>query len=444
MNKKLNFIFKYKKIYKVVLYLLVFFVIIFSTYFFIPKFFNYTPKLIEESLKQNSNINIKNIASIKYKPFPSPRLSLIGSNLKFEKNILIIENAEIDIILNPLSIINYKILDYNKIYIKKGFSIIEVNKINQLFEYVKKNRKKINLKKNKIILLKKNKTLFEISDSQIKINTTRNAQQLIINGFFFNHEATFIVQDKSKDKTEIVFKIPELDILANVIIDKKNNLKVFKGLVNIEVLNNFLQFNFSKEENLKINKGFLRSDLTNTLFEGDLFFKPYFSFDLAIELSVLNIEKLVSFLQQKYFQSESREMVLIKKIDGSLNFKNIFTGSIVFKNTEIYFQNFKIGKKNPIFFDAVINQLGPKGKVQFNLNTRIQYKKRSFKDLKIAGYVTPSTSKVTFDKIVFDKDNFTKKKITNYEKKFKSEVIGNSLSNIFNEKKVKIFFRNFK
>ena len=65
MNKKLNFIFKYKKIYKVVLYLLVFFVIIFSTYFFIPKFFNYTPKLIEESLKQNSNINIKNPSSNK-------------------------------------------------------------------------------------------------------------------------------------------------------------------------------------------------------------------------------------------------------------------------------------------------------------------------------------------------------------------------------------------
>ena len=131
MNKRINFIFKDKKINKFFLYLLVFFVTIFSVYFFIPKFFNYTPKLIAESLKKNSNINIKNISKINNKFLPSPRLRLQGSNLEFEKNILIVKNAEIDIILNPLSVINYKILDYNKILIKKGFSTIEINKLNQ-------------------------------------------------------------------------------------------------------------------------------------------------------------------------------------------------------------------------------------------------------------------------------------------------------------------------
>ena len=49
MNKKLNNIFKYKKKYKVILYFHVFIVIVFSVYFFIPNFFNYSPKLIEES-----------------------------------------------------------------------------------------------------------------------------------------------------------------------------------------------------------------------------------------------------------------------------------------------------------------------------------------------------------------------------------------------------------
>jgi len=138
MNKKLNFIFKDKKIYKVFLYLLVFFVIIFSTYFFIPKFFNYTPKLIEESLIKNSNIKIKNISNINYKFLPSPRLSLLGSSLKFEGNILAVEGAEIEIILNPLSIINYKIIDYNKILVKRGFSFFEIDKADELFDYIKK------------------------------------------------------------------------------------------------------------------------------------------------------------------------------------------------------------------------------------------------------------------------------------------------------------------
>ena len=66
MNKKLNFILKIKKNYKYFLYLLVFIIIIISIYFVIPKFFNYTPKLIQENLKKNSNINIKNISNVNY------------------------------------------------------------------------------------------------------------------------------------------------------------------------------------------------------------------------------------------------------------------------------------------------------------------------------------------------------------------------------------------
>jgi len=444
MNKKLNFIFKNKKIYKVFLYLLVFFVIIFSTYFFIPKFFNYAPKLIEESLVINSDIKIKNISNINYKFLPSPRLSLSGTSLEFKENILAVEGAEIEIILNPLSIINYKILDYNKILIKGGFSIVEIDEVDLLFNYIKQNKKKIIFKKNKIVLLKNKKKLFEVSDSQVKINTTNNLQQLNINGFFFNHKITFILKDESKGKTKIVFKIPELDISSNITIDNKDKLQPYRGLVNIEVLNNFFQFNFSKEQNIKIKEGFLRSGLINSLIAGNLSFKPYFSFDLNIQPSTLNIEKLILILQKKYFLEDLRKTEFINKIDGSLNFRNMFRGSIVFKNTEIFFQNFKVGKVNPIFFDANISQFGPKGKVQFNLNTSIQYKKKVARNLKMSGYVTPSTSKVTFSKIIFDEENFTEKKINNYEEKFKNEVIDGSLSNIFNEKKIKNFFKNFK
>ena len=444
MNKKLNFIFKNKKIYKVFLYLLAFFVIIFSTYFFIPKFFNYDPKLLEESLVKNSNIKIKNISNINYKFLPSPRLSLSGSSLEFKENILAVEGAEIEIILNPLSIINYKILDYNKILIKGGFSIVEIDEVDLLFNYIKQNKKKIIFKKNKIVILKNKKKLFEVSDSQVKINTTNDLQQLNIKGFFFNHKITFVLKDESEGKTKIVFKIPELDISSNITIDNKDKLQLYRGLVNIEVLNNFFQFNFSKEQNIKIKEGFLRSSLINSLIAGDLSFKPYFSFDLNIQPSTLNIEKLIPILQKKYFLEDLRKTEFINKIDGSLNFRKMFTGSIVFKNTEIFFQNFKVGKVNPIFFDANISQFGPKGKVQFNLNTSIQYKKKVARNLKISGYVTPSTSKITFSKIIFDEENFTEKKINNYEKKFKNEVIDGSLSNIFNEKKIKNFFKNFK
>ena len=163
MNKNFNFIFKEKKFYKVVLYLLIFIVIIFSVYFSIPKFFNYTPKLIQESLRKNSDISVRDISSIQYKFFPSPRLSLSGSNLVFKENVLQVVSAEIDIILNPLNIINYKKIDYRKLLIKEGSTKIEIDKVNQLFNYVKKNQKKINFKKNIIILSQEKKNCLKLT-----------------------------------------------------------------------------------------------------------------------------------------------------------------------------------------------------------------------------------------------------------------------------------------
>ena len=443
MRKKLYFIFKNKKINKVFLFLLAFFIVSFFAYLFTPNFFNYTPNLIQKSIYQNSNINIKNISKISYKLFPSPRLRLYGSSLEFGDNILEIEGAEVDIILNPLRIIKYKNLNYNKFFIRGGSTALEIKKINQLFNYMKNNKKKFNFKNNNIILFKEKNKLFEINNSLGKISSKHNTQQLNINGLFLNHKIFFILKNISKTKTKITLKIPELDVSAEILFDTKDNYATYEGLVNIEVLNNFFQFNLIKKKNIRIDKGFVRSSLIDTLFQGELFFKPYFSFNLDIEPNTLNIEKLISIVLQKYFLEDLNNYGIIKKIDGSLNFKNMFEGSIIFKNREIFLKNFQIGKNNKIIFNANVSQFGKKGKIQFDLIKNIQNKKSAARVLKISGYIIPSISKVTFEKIIFDEEIFTAKKIKGYEKKFKKEVIRNSLINIFSKKKINSFFEDF-
>jgi len=367
MNKKFKFIFKYKKNYKSILYLLLFIVFIFSIYFFIPKFFNYTPKLVQESLKRNSNINIKHITNINYKFFPSPRLRLSGVDLEFGEDILGVENTEVDIILKPLRIINYKNLDYNKFLLSRGSTNIELSKVNKLFDYIKKNKNKINFKNNTIILQRENKKLFEINDSLIKFNTKNNIQQLSINGLFLNHKTSFILKDKNDSKISISLKIPELDILTNILLENIDNFKTIKGTINFEVLNNFFQFNLIKEKNITIKKGFVRSSLINSSFEGDVSFKPYFSFNLDVYPSSLNTKRLILILKKKYFSENLYAIKIIKKIDDSLNFKNTPDGKVVFKNTEISLQNFKLDKEKKISFNAQISEFGTKGKIQFNL-----------------------------------------------------------------------------
>ena len=443
MNKKLNYILNLKKKSKFILYLLVFIVIIFSTFFLIPKFFSYTPNLIQESLKKNSDINIKNISNIDYNFFPTPRLSLLGSELEFEGNFLEVKNAEINIILNPFSIINYKVIDYNTILVDGGSSNLAVNRVNQLFNYIKKNKKKINFKRNKIILLRENKKLFEINESSTKFKTKKNTNRLNINGYFLDHKISFILENKPDNKFQILMKVPELDISTNILLENKDNFKKFQGLAKFEVLNNFFQFNLTKDKNIIINNGFVRSGLVNSAFEGSLSFKPYFSFNLESKLNTLDVNKLMKKIQQKYFLDNPLEDELIKKMDGSIEFKNIFEGRLLFKNREILFQNFKVGKKDQIFFDAKISEFGKKAKIKFNLSKNIQNKNDSLKKIQLSGFLIPSSSKFVFERIIFDEETFTVKKIKNYENKFNEEVVNNSIKNVFNEIKVNNFFKSF-
>ena len=207
MNKDSLSISKKKKNYKIIFFLLLFIVTVFSVYFSVPKFFNYTPELIKESLKKNSELNIKNISNINYRFFPTPRLRVHGSSLKFEENILKIEGAKIDMILNPLNLATYKMINYDKLLISDGTINIKINKVNQLLNFINKNKKKINFKNSTIVFLQKNKNLFEIDKGIIKIYSKNNKQQLKITGLLLNHKITFLFKNKAENKSNIILNI---------------------------------------------------------------------------------------------------------------------------------------------------------------------------------------------------------------------------------------------
>jgi len=443
MIKNLNILLKKKSIHKYFFYLFVFFIIILFSYFFIPKFLNYSPQLVEESLRTNNDINIKNISKITYKAFPTPRLKVSGSNFYVKENFLEIDGSEIEIILNPSNILNYKKLYYNKIIIKGGSTKIDINNLNQLLNYFKKSKLKIFLKENSLILLKNDKFLFEINDSKTAISPSNNQLQLRINGIFLNHKITFLLDGKLKEGNKIKIKIPGLDIISNIFLGNEDKLGFSNGFINIEFLNNFFQFNFTKEKNIQINKGFVRNNLINSSLEGAVELKPNFLFNLTFEPKILNMEKLFTIIQKEYFSDETEKLIMIKKINGVLNFKKMFQGSVTFKNGEILFKNIKVGVDNSILFDARISEFGKKGKIHFNILKTIQYRKSNPQELKISGFIVPSTSKVVFERLLFDKKDYTGEKIKNFEEKFKNEVIQKSLSNIFNHSKINNFFNNF-
>ena len=442
MNKKLNFIFNKKKINKKILYSVLFIAIIFFVYFLIPKFLDYPHKIIKESLKKNSNLNIKNIEQVNYKLFPSPRLRLSGSSLVIENNILTAEDADIDIVLNPLTIINRKVINYNKILISGGLINVQIDRVNQLLEYIEKNKNKINFKKSNIYLFKEKKKLLEIKNSKIKIHSNKS-QSISIRGFFLNHKIIFSLKKKSETKNDITLKIPELDISSNISFMNKSGLNRFNGIVNFQVLDNFFQFNLVKKENITINKGFVRNNLINAAIEGKISFKPHFFFNLNITPSKLNLEELIIIIKNKYYSENFSGIEIIKKINGFLNIKSMFKGNIIFENGEILFKNFKANKNSSISFNAKISEFGNLGKINFDLIKEYRNKENSISELKISGLILPASSRVIFKNILSDKKDFKVEEIKNYEKQFNSEVVHSSLINIFSKSKINKFFEEF-
>ena len=442
MNKDSIYIFK-KKIHKLIFYLLLIIVVIFLAYFLIPKFLNYTPELIKESLKKNNELNIKNISNTKYRLFPSPRLRVYGNGIEFEENLLKIEKAQIDIVLNPLNLINYKTLDYDRLLISGGLINIKINKVNQLLNFIKKNKKNINFQKNTIIVFQKNKKLFEIDNSIAKVYSKNNTQQVKISGLLLNHKINFFFKNEPGNKSNITLDIPKLNISTSILLERKDNSKIFEGLINLVVQNNFFQFNFIKEKNIIVNKGFIRNNLINLSLKGEIFLKPNFFFYLDIKPTRFDIEKLFFIVQKMYFSENPSGLKVISKINGTLNFENIINGKVIFENRKILFKNFKTRENNPIFFDAKISEFGKKGKIKFNLHKNILHKNNSNKDLKISGFIIPFSTKVIFEKISLDNKNLKAEKIKNYEEKFNKEVINNSLDNIFINSKINNFVNIF-
>ena len=420
-----------------------FFLLFFSvTYFSIPKLLNFSLESIKEKLKNNNNINIINISKVNYKVFPTPRLSIPNSNFTIGDGVFEVNNSELEIILNISQILNFKEVKYKKLLIKKGVSRISLNNINQIFPMITENKKKLTFKENNLIFLQKDNFFFEINNALINTKKIGKKKELILNGSFLNNEILIKLDSALGNKNNLILKIPGLDISVKVFLKKKDSDNT-NGVINLEVLNNFLKFNFIKKDNVKLSKGFIRTKLVNASLKGEVTFKPNFFIKVDFETSNLNIKKLFLLIENFFLSNNDRNLSLIKKINGQFNFKSKIEGRITNKNGEVLFKDFKVGKNKSIYLNGKINEFGKRGKIQFNLVKTFKYRnKLSKKKIEIIGFMIPSNSKIVFESISIDGSKISPKKTKDYQKQFQSDLIQGTLANIFNEIKINRFFRS--
>ena len=440
--KKSIFTLKNNKKLKFSLYLSFVLFFISVIYFSIPKLLIFSVDSIKDNLKDNNNIEINNISKLEYKIFPTPRLSIVNSNFTIGDGIVEVSNSKLELILNISQILNLKKINYKKLSIKNGSLKLDFNNINLLLSRVSKGKKKLSFRKSNLVFFQKETPFFEIKDTDIDIIQIKGGKnKLIINGNFLNNKISVKIENKLKNRSNLILKIPELD-LAISIFSKKNKLNIVNGFFNLEIFNNFFKFNFTKEDNIRLTNGFIRSSLFNSSIEGDVIFKPNFYTMLEFKPSNLNFKKLFPIIQKIFFSNKVDNLSLVKKINGIFIFKSKLEGKITINNGEVLFEEFNVGKKKSFYFNAKIFELGEKGKIKFNLSTSIKHK-RNVRNIKIIGFLIPFNSSVTFEKIFLDGKELSVETTKKHTNEFKNKIIQGSLGNIFNEAKIKKYFNFF-
>ena len=117
--------------------------------------------------------------------------------------------------------------------------------------------------------------------------------------------------------------------------------------VNIEILNNFFQFNFKNNDKYEIENGFVRNKSINSSIKGYLVFEPNFYFDLYLEPNKFKAKDFFRLSLNQYLLPDIKELNFVKKLNGNLIlvFNDLFFGEVIFKNGAISLENFTVKKE---------------------------------------------------------------------------------------------------
>ena len=440
MIKKLLFFKPINKINHFFVYCFVFLVFSACFYFVAPKFFNYLNKkdLLQETLNIKSGLDISKISKINYKIFPSPRLNIQNVNINFKNKSLKIPNGNIEIILNLNSLFNSKNFKYKKIFIINSSPEVDITEISNLLDIIDGNKKDILFKKNNFIFINKDKKLFELKNTNSKFNQSDNFRKLSLIGYLLNKKTSINYQKKQRHSLNIA--IPEISLSVKSFFAKEN--KVTNGNSNIQIMDNFIRFDFIKENEFIIKNGFFRNKFIKADIEGFFHLDPIVNIDSNIDFKNLDLEVLNDFIIKKITNLNEDNLKILKKINGifNINFNNHFSGEITTENGKILLKEFIISTpKYDLYLDGLFEKKGDFKVFKYKLLSKYNYKKK-FLDLQFNGSINFSNKKIKFEKIIKNNNVLNKNDIEKYEKVFKNIVIKDNFKGIYNHKRVKLFF----
>jgi len=376
----------------------------------IPLFYNYGQSEIENLICKDTNAKCIIKGKFKYNLFPSPRIKIkdlvINETNKVENNFITADNVAIKLSLKNL--LKKKKQTFKEIIISDFNMNFDLNKISIYKKIFPEENTllPITWKRGKVIFSEKNRYIATVKNINGNFLIEKKYRDFDIKGKFLENSLYLLfTKELREDKlsTKIIFKIPSLDIFAKIDTDNSNNINEIKNgkFFLKKDKNNFSGiFDYTNNE-IKIIKSNLRNYFLDGKVNGKVVIKPFFDFDLNLDLNSLNFTKVHNYVLSLDENKKKNLFNIDNKINGSLSLSSnkVYSKHNLVKSFE---SRLKINNGN-ILIDQFLFNLGKFGAADL-LGTINNDKK--FTNFKFESNIFVDNEKKFLSKFgVYDKEN---------------------------------------
>ena len=438
-------------------YLLVIFLLSAGLFLLSPHLFDLNKKdePIKNYLLENYDLTLNHFDNIKYNSLPKPNFEIENANIGVEQNKITINVTSLIIYPKLYSIYNFKNLEANEIFLKKNQIQLLDSNLTVLIDYIYDLKNKVTFK-NLNIKIEKNKEHL-INLKKIHFSNHGHTKNKIKGEIFDKKFEISINEDQSK----INFKLPETGITADINFNKIKEGNKSSGVLKLSLLNLKTKFNFNYDEKkLNIYNFYFRSKNLSFNSKSSITYLPFFfsTSTFQIEdintklLKSMNIDEILHFrnLIQKLnmknvisFKSKNLSRNLIDDLNLNIN---LSYGRLTFSKKIYISEDFlscngdiNLLKEHPILhFDCSI---ASSDKKNFLKKFSVKYKeKNQLIELNVAGNINVLNNKINFKKIIMNGDYKASKEDLNYYKQsFESILFNKDFIGVFNIDKIKDF-----
>ena len=440
-------------------------------YLIIPFFYSYDKASMESLICEDFEIKCNVKGKIYYNFIPTPRLIIKNvevKNLSEEKTILAkIEKIEVTLSLKDLYKKTKK--KFNKIQLDKAKLFINYEKVDQYKNLFSKKKKSnvISFKKSDIDFFDGSNYIASINKIKGKYKYKKNYDKLNIKGIFLGDDINIDFESELNSEKNLAIKLKKLNFLTKINFIKNQKEKdTIEGKILIKKDKNKITSIFSLKDNeIIIKQANLRNTFSDGKISGKIKFKPFFDFDLNIDLKSLNFYILSKYINDLDDENKKTLFLINKKINGKINFNtdkmfskktliNSFESQIQFINGNILINKLllSMGKLGAADLNGVIKNEKNFTNLRFSSNVFIDNSKRFFnkfgvynKEKKplvmfISGNLDLTNFKIRFFELSSE-IKFANEDITYIENEFNDTLLVDGYKSLFDFSNFKKFIR---